>query len=801
MKVLLNLINKKIKIGRVLFPATGYLYIAWNTFTRLLGYGTACTDTPVEMSDVKFVRATTMQKGTRTIFTVVMHRITGRFEITESNQLVVSGQIKHLEKFDKAPNSKNSNTESVTLPTSDFYKELKLRGYHYDGEFKSVLEATSDGSSAKIAWKDNFISFMDCMLQIGIIGYDSRSLMVPTGLEKIQIEPKIFMQSMQKSDDDEGLEFMNINTVKELNVIQTDGIRMQGLKANTIMRRKPPGEPVLESYEFVPYLLPQNLDLPNSIRVVIQLGLEILPNLKFNVVEVADRTKQNVISYVRDALDDLPMISAELTLLTSETNLELPGVTIDSESKLLDIEDCLFIFGNDLVSSKLENVSKSCKDRGFIISLESYDFGSSQICLPPNLQIISVISVGENSLVMMQCKRKQIEKKMTFLQITMNDKEFEWLEEAKQALKDGSLCLVAQGEPLNGIIGLVNCLKREPNCDAICMFIDDETAPTFDSELPFYKNQITKGLPINVYRNGVWGSYRHLLLNIRSNPEPQRGHCYVKPRVYGDLSSLGWYDGPLNIDDPNVVKVAYFPLNFRDVMVATNKIDVSFMYSRLDQECTIGFEYAGVTKEGERVMGVCGSRAMASYVMPNKLTWKIPPHWTLEEAATVPAVYATVYLALFIEVTIQRGESILIHAGTGGIGLAAIRVALHYGLDVFTTVSTEEKKQYLLDLFPKLKPSHIGNSRDTSFYEMVMLETKGVGVDHVLNSLADDKLIASVKCLAENGHFIEIGKYDILNDSKMGLGVFGKKITMHVVMLDKDIVTISKNIDVSKEKF
>lgn len=76
---------------------------------------------------------------------------------------------------------------------------------------------------------------------------------------------------------------------------------------------------------------------------------------------------------------------------------------------------------------------------------------------------------------------------------------------------------------------------------------------------------------------------------------------------------------------------------------------------------------------------------------------------SLKDAATIPVVYVTVYYAFFLYRPISSGKSILIHAGSGGIGLAAICVALAYGLEVFTTVSSEPKKKFIMDLFPQLK--------------------------------------------------------------------------------------------------
>lgn len=107
--------------------------------------------------------------------------------------------------------------------------------------------------------------------------------------------------------------------------------------------------------------------------------------------------------------------------------------------------------------------------------------------------------------------------------------------------------------------------------------------------------------------------------------------------------------------------------------------------------------------------------------------WPVPRNWTLAEAATVPVAYTTAYYALVVRGRIYRGERVLIHSGSGAVGQAAIRIALSYGCDVFTTVGTEEKRQHLLTMFPELKHEHIFKSRDTSFEKGVMRATAGQG--------------------------------------------------------------------------
>lgn len=88
--------------------------------------------------------------------------------------------------------------------------------------------------------------------------------------------------------------------------------------------------------------------------------------------------------------------------------------------------------------------------------------------------------------------------------------------------------------------------------------------------------------------------------------------------------------------------------------------------------------------------------------MPN-LVWKVPDSMSLRDAATIPVVYITVYYAFFLYRPISRGKSILIHAGSGGVGLAAIRVALAYGMEVYTTCSSEQKKKFIMEQYPQLK--------------------------------------------------------------------------------------------------
>lgn len=131
----------------------------------------------------------------------------------------------------------------------------------------------------------------------------------------------------------------------------------------------------------------------------------------------------------------------------------------------------------------------------------------------------------------------------------------------------------------------------------------------------------------------------------------------------------------------------------------------------------------------------------------------------------------------------QRGESILIHAGTGGVGQAAIQVAKHLGLKIFATAGTPEKRE----LLTAMGVGHVMSSRTLAFADEVMDATGGRGVDAVLNSLAGDFIPKSLSILAPFGRFLEIGKVDIYRNAKIGLQPLKDNISYFVIDLTQHL--------------
>ncbi|MFJ8959224.1 type I polyketide synthase [Lentzea sp. NPDC102401] len=198
-------------------------------------------------------------------------------------------------------------------------------------------------------------------------------------------------------------------------------------------------------------------------------------------------------------------------------------------------------------------------------------------------------------------------------------------------------------------------------------------------------------------------------------------------------------------------------LNFRDVLNALG------MYP--GEAGSFGAEAAGVVAEigpevenlkvGDRVFGMLFGGMGPVGVIEEPYLTRLPDGWTFEQGASVPLVFLTAYYA-FIELgNVRPGERVLVHAGAGGVGMAAIQVARHLGAEVFATAS-EGKWDVLRGL--GLDDDHIGNSRDVSF------ASRFPQVDVVLNALTGEFIDASLRLLGEGGRFLEMGKTDLRED-------------------------------------
>lgn len=601
--------------GRCLLPATSYLHFVRES---IIGMTEAqhFDGLDVEFDNVKFLRATSLAPDKPVGLIIVIHIGTGDFEVSEGTTAVMTGNIKAMKNGEPVKDLSKylrEDPSATVLDSKDFYKELRLRGYHYGGIFKSVVEIRGDGAKGKIKWLDNWPAFMDCMLQVNILALDSRSLYLPTSIRKIRINTTKHLEEVAKLDPENPV--MEVKMSKDLGIVSCGGIEIEGLSCNAVGRRKAPGTEVLESYEFIPFNCEDvEYSTHEAVSIIMQIGLENLMHYKIKVVEVDanEPEPKTLIQVFDEVIINVPLVTADLTLLRKE-KIEIDHVKVE-DVELKTETNCHFIISSKgLMDTEMIAQALTCLvGRGFLVLREDKNIRWNDIKCPDGFNLVSLLKTPDEALILLQ--RDQPDAIKTAINIDSNDMSFEWILPLKEAMKIGITFAVEENQSDSGLLGLINCIRREPGGNTVrCVLIDDKNAPPFDLYSSPYSDHLKLDLAVNIYRNGQWGTYRHLTLKNDTEEIGRTGHYYANLVRMGDLSSFEWMSGWINeMKSQNLVNIQYSAINFRDVMLATGRLGLELYNSRLYQQCVLGLEYSGVTPAGERLMGMVAVGGMGT---------------------------------------------------------------------------------------------------------------------------------------------------------------------------------------------
>lgn len=286
-------------------------------------------------------------------------------------------------------------------------------------------------------------------------------------------------------------------------------------------------------------------------------------------------------------------------------------------------------------------------------------------------------------------------------------------------------------------------------------------------------------------------------LSLALAPSQSGGDAEVKLDFIepGPLKNLKWM--PMAQRTPGPGEVAVRPiasgLNFRDVMYAMGLLSDEAVENGFSGP-TLGMEFAGEVIEvgdgvtafraGDQVMGFAPSCFSSRVLTQASAVAAVPSGWSCAEAATVPTVFVTAWYALDYLARLQPGERVLIHGAAGGVGIAAIQIARYLGAEVFATAGSDEKRDFLR----LMGVDHILDSRSLAYADQIMQLTGGEGIDVVLNSLAGEAITKNLAILRPFGRFMELGKRDFYENSKIGLRPFRNNITYYGIDADQLMV-------------
>ncbi|CAG2175521.1 unnamed protein product, partial [Oppiella nova] len=701
--------------GNPLFPATGYLLLAWR---QLAAYaGKLWYKVPVIFENVQLKRATFLTDNKDTRLTVRYFPLTGRriqtkqndFGIYENDNLCCVGKIRApgddvlVAQHKIYENETNLSKCEYILERDDIYKELRILGLDYGPEFRRLLKVgTNDYKNfyALNEWTGNWVTYMDAVLQSMALALPFLNTLLENEMDKFKERFAIYPANMPL--------YFNMDTKH----LVAQGIEVEQVLAFPIPRRVDTVDLVLDSAEFCANDDPAAID--ESMKASIMKYLESISDEVIeeyrnanNENHVMFRILDKMLSEVSDnnnkqKIDNNKDMKTLLNDILVNPDYDLSRDLINQISSnermirsLVDIVCENFVTIN--LQTFLQDLYDSIQSNGFLLTVFRYKFTEPEIAL--------------NSLNGKTClNNDDLDSRID------NVQWFGVLQEKLIAAKDAdnktdNVWLIANDSSINGII------------DVNPFLVDFPVIQTklFLNFCP-YSDILANDLVANVVKEGKVGTYRHLRLPTDYDKCLSNGY-HLNLGQTRDLSGLQWFDSrkipeiqeQFGLDNRKVnqkrVDIYYSGLTFRDVMLSTGRIPGG--PEQLITDCSIGCEFAGRRADtGERVMGLAMSKAISTSINANidSMT-TVPKQWSMAEAVTILSTYSTLWYGLIKRANIKRGESILVHSAAGGVGQSAINMCLHYGCDIYVTVGTEEKKQFLVKEY-NIPVNRIFNSRD-----------------------------------------------------------------------------------------
>lgn len=274
---------------------------------------------------------------------------------------------------------------------------------------------------------------------------------------------------------------------------------------------------------------------------------------------------------------------------------------------------------------------------------------------------------------------------------------------------------------------------------------------------------------------------------------PEHDGVRLRVRTPGDLATLELVETGRRAPEAGEIEVAVgaSSINFADVLAAFGRCPTFD-----GKQPELGLDFAGVVTAvgpgvvdhtvGDRVAGVRPGGTWGTFLTCDaRLAAPLPDGLSAEQAAAVATGYATAWFGLHDLARIGAGDRVLIHSATGGVGQAAIAIARHAGAEIFATAGSADRRALLTEWGIE----HVYDSRSTDFADQIRRDTDGYGVDIVLNSLIGPAQRAGIELLAFGGRFVEIGKRDVYEHTRVDLYPFRRNLAFYYADLALMTVT------------
>ncbi|XP_039751985.1 fatty acid synthase-like [Pararge aegeria] len=730
------------------YPFAATLVAVWDTLAMVLGVPKK--QLSVQFRDVHLHSQPNLHEQRQLRLNVTVHRGKGQFEVLDDNIKVASGFIDSEIDKDISPKEEINSEEVLTLKSKDIYSLLDARDYNYSDEFKSIYNANLSLTKAHLLWKNNWVTLIDGIIQLNALRRIHESVSQPDFIRRIIIDVEKHSKSNTIVVDD-----MNIISADVCEVMEST--RCGGVLIENIKFYDMPSinkeQIALKALKFIPHVSTNNFDEKSALCVFLQIISENVSKQVINIghiIEYKDQinliTIQEIIKIINNFF---PEIKIDLLQISREDFTKKPDAFIGNIDVLminnLAADDKMCQMLHRLLSRDTFLINKEeCIDLSTMRPSQLYDcvcahtFGSSRMEL--NLWRPSDVTVGTSAVtVFSQADLIKLSSQLSTLPLKHR------------------IVILTSYPAFGGIKDMVKEMRKNRKINLVIVnhkLLEEQSL----EQMPF------TDLATNILDHGIWGGVYYLPLqeSIAKGKE-----MALEMTRLGDLDSIQWIEvtGSSHLGIP--VKVQYAGLN--DAYI--KKVLGVAAKEHKDNKKLVEYDFSGTTDREERVMGIVQEESINACVNAKpELLWPVPKHWTLEDAATVPLAYCLAFYCLCFKSRFHRGNSILVHGGTGALGQAIISIALAHDCDIYTTVSDIKKKMFLLSLFPELKEDHIGYSRDASFRDMILKGTHGKGCDIVITSVKGDLRNTSIGCCKIFGCIVDTSL--VLNNEDYTFGMF-----------------------------
>ena len=597
--------------GKSTMTTVSYLLIVWKILSD--NYGKTINEFPIEFENIKVHCEIDLNASSKHKFYVELLNHSGQFEIFNDGRICVTGSVKQLagSYFISWNIDHNEfDDDQFHLNYKQIQTEFQMRNYYFDKNLLTLKQIRIDGTEGVIDYHGDLFAFICGAFSMKIFCDWSRNPKILSGFKRMRLDPTIIANEYENK--------LIIYQNKMKNIIYTKNMIVEGIESPSLPKKFINDWPKIESFRF----------FANKQRLIfgkthIQAGYLNKNKLLKNIEIHLQIFKDIIMEKTNSKCFEVKYIKSKNSLLS----VIIRKIFIENFAKIYSKENSetnILIYQNINNLGKIKNDSfenvlnemKNFENYYMIILIKSFDHHISEK-LNQTIKLLCEVAIHDLSLLLYEKLdfKSSVHHLINFTQFPDSMVCFDKLRDilCKNRLHPQCLSieLISQNSYNDGLIGMVNCLKKEIDHKLVrCSLFNVRHSKITNDD-------ISNKLNISVLNNGRLGTYKHTPIdNFMDDTMILTERAQLTVEIPGNKYSTKWTIIKNNkIRGSNSINIYYCALNFRDLKLIKSKIvDVVSNRDRMSDN-TLGFEFSGRDGSGNRVMGIVRYNALSSYLL------------------------------------------------------------------------------------------------------------------------------------------------------------------------------------------